>query len=496
MATDPSAPTTERGTLADPANITAFNAKPYGWSRFVSDSMEHVPELQWQPNGGGLVAVYHMMRGDAQVQGLYLASTLPVRRYTYHFEPNSAREEIITKWARDYNIPIKGQEDKPRGRMKNRFKHLDHQRHAFLAILYGHMFMEQYGTIGPDGKWHVRKLGPRMPSTIREIRVDKDGGLRSIVQNTRNNGGMVNLTPAWMAGSTEIKINRLLAYVWEQEGGDWTGRSMLRGIYKNWLMKDRVLRVGAINIERAGGVPIVRAPRGALKSDMNNLSKMAQQFKVGEDAGGAIPHDAELILAQAAGGADAVEYVKLMNEEMGRGWLLMFMNLGQTTSGSRALGGSQMNFALNAHETIAGWYCDTFNEHQLEDDAEWNYQLADDETVPFLSYSRNDDSQLAIKDLVSAIDSGLVVLDEGIRSWFRDLYRMPRQQEEVAAPQTSPESAQAERGAEASRGPSSPVLGRSAARSDMNSLYDLGIAPDLLKAAVEDQLAEIFRVKK
>jgi hypothetical protein len=52
---------------------------------------------------------------------------------------------------------------------------------------------------------------------------------------------------------------RLVMYANEREGGNWRGQSLLRSCYKNWLLKDRLLRVDTGTIERNGmGVPVYK----------------------------------------------------------------------------------------------------------------------------------------------------------------------------------------------------------------------------------------------
>jgi hypothetical protein len=147
---------------------------------------------------------------------------------------------------------------------------------------------------------------------------------------------------------------------------------MCRSVYRNHLVKDRVLRVGAINIERAGGIPYVQAAEGATGDQIKALDLLARRFRVGEEAGAALPHGAQLKFASAAGGDGAVAYIKQQNEEMARAFLQMVNMLGQTNTGSRALGGTFQDIAQVAQFTIAKWFCDIFNEHVIEDDVEWN----------------------------------------------------------------------------------------------------------------------------
>lgn len=490
------APTTELGTSGQSSTrVVGWGGGPASWSYLSRETMETVPELKWRPGGKGMVHAYHQMRGDAQVQGLFMGATLPVRRYNYAIDENGARARVVKRISENYNIPIKGKEDQPRGRRKGRFKHDDHIRMAMLAMLYGHMYFEQSGDVDSRGFWHCRKLGPRLPQTIIDIRTTDDGGLAAIIQRTKRTKSLLQGFNYGMLGQTPIPVDRLVAYIWEQEGGDWIGRSMLRGIYKNWLLKDRVLRVGAINIERAGGVPVIRAPKGANQGDMDKLSLMAQQFRIGEDSGGAIPHDSELMLAKAAGGDDAIDYVKLMNEEMGRGWLMMFLNLGQTTSGSRALGNSFVDLALNAYESIATWYINNFNEHVIEDDVDWNE--GEGSAAPLITYTRNDDRQMEIRDLVALVEKGIIQLDDELESWVRDEYQMPKFNPNaiVRTPTSQVPAPAPATGGDAGGGAaqaSLPSPGRSPSADQIFEwLGALGLNKDAFKQAVQEQLTEL-----
>lgn len=417
-------PTTEIGSVdRDNTSIIGSGALGAGlglsWKSFLGEALEHVPELQWKGGGRGSVKTYHMMRNDAQVQGLYHGTTFPIRRYGWALEPNGAKVGIVNQLSKDYNLPIRGKEDKHQGRSKGRFSFQNHLRHALLALLYGHMYFEQCGEI-KNGLWHLTKLAPRMPHSLQRILVDQHGSLSAIEQV--GNGSSL----AGMTGPLRIPVDKLTAYIWEQEGGNWAGRSMLRGIYKNWVLKDTTLRVGAINIERAGGVPVIVGPKGASPDDLAQLALMARQFRVGEGSGGAIPNGAELHLARAAGGEEAVNFIRLMNDEMARAWLMMFMNLGQSGQhGSFALGSSLIDYVLNTQEIIAKWVCDTFNEHMIEDQIDWNWG-EDVDKVPKLVYNRVDDRQLAIADLVSMIDKNLITVDDELESWIREDYSMPR----------------------------------------------------------------------
>lgn len=356
------------------------------------------------------------MMNDAQANSLVNGFLYPIRAYDWYLDPNGSLPEIVDRISRDYNLPIGPRRDgrewnKLRG--ARRFSFDNHLADGLRATWYGHYFFEQVGEVLDDGKWHLRKLGLRPPRTITEINVDKDGALRSIKQDLGPN-------------NPPIPIDRLVAYVWDREGANWVGRSMLRCVYRNHLVKDRVMRVGAINIERAGGVPYAEAPEGASGDQIRELDALTRRFRVGEAAGAALPHGAQLKFAAAAGGDGAVARLKWENEEMARGFLQMVNMLGQTNSGSRALGGTFLDIAQIAQFTIAKWFCDTFNEHVIEDDVDFNEGPLQD-YCPLLAFDPGGAHPLEGFQEAIGEDEGIQVVDPKLQAMLTEGVRhIPR----------------------------------------------------------------------
>jgi hypothetical protein len=147
------------------------------------------------------------------------------------------------------------------------------------------------------------------------------------------------------------------------------------------------MRVGVMNIQRAGvGTPIAQGPPGASEADLRILEGLAQRLVAGDRSGGAIPYGSVLKLIGVEGGQpDTVGFIKLMNEEMARSFFQMFMQLGQTTSGSRALGQTFVEYHKLVTEYLAQWFTMIFNEHMIEDDIDWNYG-PDEEYAPLLAW--------------------------------------------------------------------------------------------------------------
>jgi hypothetical protein len=392
-------------------NVTMTGVVPWANLGYI-DQQEHVPDLIW-PNS---TRTYNIMRRDAQVHGLYQGCTLPIRRYRYVVDPNGTPATVYKKLAADMNLPIKGQDDAPRGRSRGRFQWGNFLRHALLGTIYGHMFFEIVGQYqSGDSLWHLTKLEERMPHTLTEIDVNGDGSLKHIKQ-------AVGLQ------APVIEADRLVPFVWEREGGNWLGNSMIRQMYKLWLVKDRVIRINAMSLERNGvGVPIIKAPPNATRGQMIALNQMAQAFKAGESSGGSIPNGAELTLEGVRGNIpDALKTWQQCNEEMSRSLLMMFMELGQgvTRVGSRSLGSEFIDYFQLAQENIAIWICETIAEELIEKWMWWNYGEKY-ETSPLIDFERNEEPDLAVDDLVMLIKSGAIHMDPELEELLRDRYMFP-----------------------------------------------------------------------
>ncbi len=383
------------------------------WSGMVDDA-EFAPDLRWPAS----VHVYEKMRADSQIQGLLTGTCLPITRFRWYLEDNGADPAVTDELSQQLKVPVKGREDDyVQGRMRNRFSWGKHLTDLLRALYFGHYFFEQVGEVDEEGNWRLKKLAPRPPRTISEILVAEDGGLVGIKQY----GGK----KAAFSQEPDIPVSQLLAYAWDREGGNWTGRSMLRPCFRNWLVKDRLIRVDAGKHERNGmGVPWFEAPEGASQELIDALDEMAQAYRSGDEAGGAGPHGAKLRLVGTEGSLpDTIGSVRYHDEQMANAFLMMFISLGSTQTGSRALGEVFSDFFGYAQEAVADWAKDTFNEHMVEDWVDWNY--GEDVAAPLLNYDRSADEDAPIGDLALLVEKGIVRVDNELESAIRKRYKLP-----------------------------------------------------------------------
>jgi hypothetical protein len=403
-------------------------ATSHAGSWWAAPQDEETPEVRWPES----VRVYGAMhRQDTQVRSVMRAVTLPVRRTTWRIDPNGARDEVVEHVAADLGLPIVGvdESDRPRGRTRDRFSWSQHLADALLSLRYGHSVMEQVGRLDDRGRVRLRKLALRPARTISAWDVARDGGLNAIEQY----GGMDG-TGAW--GATRIPISRLVVYSHEREDADWTGNSLLRPAYKNWLIKDRLLRVWAQTIDRNGmGIPVYEDAAG--NKFMEDGRKIAAGYRSGENSHAAIPNGAKLRLQGVEGALpDAEPAIRYHDEQIARGVLAHALNLGQQT-GSWALGTTFMDFFTLSLQTVADWLRDTANEHVVEDLVDWNWGI--DENAPRIVCdeigSRHPATAAAIKML---LDAGALSFDPALERHLRQQYGLPAADDSARPPAGDP----------------------------------------------------------
>lgn len=377
MATTASKPpTSELGDTLPSSGLPTWGI--LGRSAFMDDR-EWVDEFRWPTS----VETVDRMRHDSQISALERGTFLPITRYAWGIDPNGADDSMVEQACRDWGLQRiddaieerrTGRSSVPFGRARNRFSFAKHQAEAFRAPRYGHAFFEQVGYIGDDGLWHPRKLAARPQWTISQIATATDGGLISIKQQVGLN-------------ATEIPVDRLVAYVWDQEPGSWVGTSIYRSCYREWLIKDRLLRVDARNHEKGGGMWYGINAKDATPAEKQQVAQAAADMNALTGPVPSLPNGAELKFERPGAGVSAVDSINRHDEAMARAWLLMVIQLGSTQSGARAVGDNFDRLWGYAQEAIAIWFRDVFNEHVLEDWADWNWG-ATEAYVPRLVFVR------------------------------------------------------------------------------------------------------------
>lgn len=384
---------------------------------FPLDSSEWTPELTWPLN----IAVYdRMRRQDAKVKSVLNAVTLPIRRTPWRIAPNGAPDAVARFIADDLGIPVVGDKDaNTRPRDRGRFSWPNHLRLALLELAYGHMPFEKVGDIADDGLWHLTKLAERLPPTIARINVARSGDLESIDQYPTG-------LPGDAGPFDTIDASALVFYSHEREGGQWQGNSILRSAYKNWLLKDRLIKIDAIKHDRNGlGVPGFEAPENASSKVLEQLQQLASAFRAGETSGMAWPAGAKFSLTGVTGSLpDTLGSIRYHDEQIAEEALAQFLELGQSAHGSRALGSAFIDFFIMSLQAVADEIETTVNTQLIEEWVDWNW--GSDVPAPRVVCDEiGNQTALTAEAIAGLVDSGALVADASIDAYLRENFRLP-----------------------------------------------------------------------
>lgn len=402
---------------------------------------EKTPELRWPM----CLEVFEDMNDqDGQVGSTFDAIVTPIRAAKRRLDPAGVRDEVAAHVADDLDIPIAGtttaaeDDDDPERqeaharerslRRRGRFSLREHHATAIpVHLQYGHAIFEQvYFPPNADNRLHLRKLGFRPPRTIAAWNIARDGGLNSVTQYAP--GYLAPGIGTWSVGpvGVTLPVNRLVVYVNERQGSNWRGRSIFRRAYKNWLLKDRLMRLDVQIVDRNGmGIPKYTGAT-ADKAELDVGLEHMEALRAGEDSALSLPNGAEAELMGTTGTlVDVLSRIKYHDEQIARSMLANVLNLGQNKgTGGWSLGTTLQDVLTLAIESYTGNVNEVDNLHIVEDLVEVNW--GPDEPAPRIVVdeigSRNDAIVNAVAQLVNG---GVLQPDEDLETFIRTTLGLP-----------------------------------------------------------------------
>lgn len=360
--------------MADTPTIAVPGVREKGYVTDVADGVtyndwlikEQVPALRWPYS----IGVYsRMVREDPRIASLLAAIGLPVIRTPWRIDQNGSPDEVTEFVADVMALPIVGTDaTKPLPRTRGRFRWSRHLPDVLTQNVYGHAVFEQVYRLDPDGRFRIAKLAPRPQHTIMKFETARDGGLEAIVQYAPASGMSVSRD-----GGTRLPIKRLVVYTRDMDPGQWQGRSLLRPVYKHWLLKDELIRYQAVAIRRNGmGVPVGTSPEGATQDQIDAMAAIAQQYRGGDTAGASLPAGSDLKLLGVQGNLpDIAKAINYHDKSIAIAGLANFLNL--DGGGSYALASVQEGTFTGSVQGFAETIRDTAQAHIIEDLVDVNF---------------------------------------------------------------------------------------------------------------------------
>lgn len=424
----PEPPGPERGVPPPKTVALGASGTPI-FGGFVRDLGEYNPKLE----GRNAFPTYEKMRrSDADVAAALLACKLPIRAAECQIVPGLEESDPGYALAKEIAEFVRG----------NLFGGLESPTEnglpvtqSFESVLENALLCLDFGCAGHEDLWHVdgdrvrlRRLAPRLPLTYFRFHVEEDGEtLKALEQWGFRGNNFVNV---------QVPVDKLSLFVVNREGANFFGRSILRPAYQHWYMKSQLYRIDAIGIERnALGVPWIEQGANATPADIKTANTWVTKMTTHENLGISLPPGWRLHLQGIEGRLrEPIESMKHHSEMIVRSVLAMFMGLGTSQTGSRALGSVMTDFFYLSLESIARLIADTLTHTTIRRLVSYNYSPDGAESAAPLPYPRLVISNIAalnpletigvIKDAATA-NVDLIQPDNDTENYFRKKLGLP-----------------------------------------------------------------------
>lgn len=323
--------------------------------------LEYSAEIKGQT---GLRNLERMRSSDGSVQEALGHITAPLLNGAWDIEPASHEEDdlVVAQACRDAFFEWPSQSFS---------EYLDQ---ALDYLVFGHMPFETVWQVveadviakrpdadpltTPSRQWLTFDyFGQRLPSTI--TRWHASGyRLDSLEQMVHKGSTFETVT---------IPAEDLVLYVNQRRGDDFTGRTLLRGAYKHWVMKELIEKIEVVALERHGvGVWVAYVPSGHGNDDalISRIEDMLENIRAGARTYMVAPGPKAQASGQGEGftfeiqapGGQMPDFDKPKTYHRGeiKGSLLVrFAELGHASVGARATGDTQSEVWRDALHAVA-----------------------------------------------------------------------------------------------------------------------------------------------
>jgi len=285
------------------------------------------------------VAQYDKMRRtDANVRAMLQVIKLPLRGATW--QVNAASSDPVDKQIAEFCNGALFEDDS----MDDSWDYT--LRHILMQLEFGVSVLEKIWKVDEQGFYRFKRLAPRLPKTLREWHVNREGKLEHIVQYApvpyaaRDSRG--NNRAAIYGGSVSYQYLTIPAeycavFVLDREGDNYHGMSLLRNIYRNWFFKDEAYRIMGVGLDRWGvGIPIIALEEGNTLStgDLGLIREILRSVRANEKSYMVTPEHTAFRIeggnsGQGTAGQFGISWIEHNDSQMARNVLAMFLASGQ-----------------------------------------------------------------------------------------------------------------------------------------------------------------------
>jgi hypothetical protein len=384
---------------------------------FVRDLGEYNPKLEGL---NGIWTYQEMRRGDGQVAGTLRACKMPIMSAKWEIVPGDTgirdkgqaargsqsaignRQSTIANTGAGVQTADKAKEVATfvRDNLFNNLEWKDSRgswhtqnwkdvvRCALRMQDFGAACYEEVMAIDGD-RIRVRRMCDRQALTFYRWHTDPHTVDPALPPFVYDDGETLYALEQWGYRSNRFEYvllptDKACIFTHEQEGANFWGIPLTRAMYPHWYVKKHLERIDAIACERNSlGVPMIMLPPSPSRQDVQTAQNWVTQLAAHEKTGLSLPNGAEFKLVGIEGRIrEILPSIQYHKQQIATSCLAMFMELGQTPTGSRALGETHADFFLLATQNTADYIAHQIRNSTIRRLVEWNF--GPDAPVPHL----------------------------------------------------------------------------------------------------------------
>lgn len=302
-----------------------------------------------------------MRRTDSQVRAIEKVISLPIRSTVWMLEEPDGAGSAETEATELLRANLFGG-------MAQSFDSVISE--ACLAIYYGFRIPEIVWE-ERDGQIAIAKIASRNPELVERWLYEADGTLAGYVYaGSKPVGGGLAATTASTVKYERlaVPIDKSVHFVFDQENDSPSGFGLWRSMYPHWYIKQALLKVISIGIERnLLDVPVGKLQKGNSASDRSTMLTMLRRWRAAEDAAVVLTEGQELeFIGSQRSLVDAMPFLNYQDQRMAIVGLAQFMNLGMTSGGTQALAAEQVRIFETCEEANAQWIEETLQQQLIK----------------------------------------------------------------------------------------------------------------------------------
>lgn len=421
-ATSPAQPAHQTG------KVTSYNAKgllpndapdtsPEQGSARPITIQELVPQLA-SPYQRTLT--YAQMMNDAGCDVSMRVSKSPVLGADFYIEPASS-QPVDIDIAEFISDNLMGGMNAPFLNSLEDILHFFEDGYSVLEKVFETRSWAPGGT-GRNSKNYtmLKTLAVRPTNTLNGVEYDNNGHLAQVNQQAIQGD---NTTKA-----VQLKTNKVLIFTFNRQGGDLTGKSLLRTAYPHWYYKTHFYKIDAIQKERQSlGVPrgklgpgYTQADKIALRTMLRNLRANEESFIIETPAFTVDFAETQSTLVNVLESASHHNDMILLNA------LAQFLSLGLSSSRNTAATASDV--MMKALRFVANLICDIINMYLIPELVVWNFPTTNFPKLKVRNIGETKDLQALAAGFANLLSQDGITMDTATEQWFRQVFDMPAKQ--------------------------------------------------------------------